>query len=281
MVQYTDEELDQKLKEIKRRDSIKVEEPGFFEKFIGVISEPTKLFHRLSYFKPNFFNWLIPLISYIIIFSVCELIMQNNPQILNAKFEERYSRMEARVNNSLEKGRITRDEAAEILDSEYEKAKYYTVGPEFAPTLIFKTVTTSFYFFGFVIILQFFMNLFYSEIYVMKKTMLAFGLPFIIKSIEVLVRTIVVLLSGTYFAVLDFSSILLFKNNYIAYLFSKINPFTIWFFIVVCIGLIQMYRLKTKRKIYYLFIGCWILALTIEFFVSQNLNTLIKMQGGM
>lgn len=281
MVRYTDEELDQKLKEIKRRDLIKVNEPGVFEKIYGIFSEPSSLFKRLSYFKPNFLNWLLPIVTYILVFSFCEYIMLNNPDVLKTKFENRYNNMEQRVNNSLEKGSLSREEAADILDQEYEKAKYFTVGSSFTPTLIFKTVSTFFQFFIVVILLQFFMNLFYSEIYIMKKTLLIYGLPFLIPTIEVLIRTIIVLVSGTYFEVLDFSSILLFQNNYLAYLFSRLNPFTIWFNIVVCIGIIQMYRLKTSRKIYVLVFGCWFIILSMGYFIAQKIQMLSQFQKGM
>ena len=272
MVKYTEEELDQKLKEIKRRDKIKVDEPGLFEKIYGIFAEPADLFNKLSYFKPNALNWLLPIVSYVLIFSFCEYLMQNNPSVLKTKFENQYGVMENKVDASIEKGTLSREEAEEILDKEYDKAKYFSVGPNFVPTLIFKTVTTLFSFFITIILLQFFMNLFYQELYKIKMTMVVYGLPFLIPSLEVLVRTILVYVTGTYYPVLDFSSVLLFQNNFLAYIFSKLNPFEIWFNVVVCIGFVQMYRLKTKRKIYMLVFGSWFVLLSIGYFITQYIQ---------
>jgi len=276
MVKYTDEELDQKLKEIKHRDNIKVEEPGLFEKLYGIFAEPADLFKRLSYFNPNAANWLLPIVSYILIFSFCEFLMQNNPSVLKSKFENQYGVMEKKIDASVEKGVLSREEAEEFLDQEYEKAKYFSIAPQLIPTLIFKTITTLSSFFITVILLQFFMNLFFHELYKMKITFVIYGLPFLIPVLEVICRTILVYATGIYFPVLDFSSFLLFQDSFFVYIFSKLNPFEIWFNIVVCIGFVQMYRLKTKRKIYILVFGSWFFLLTIGYFINQKFGSYIK-----
>lgn len=276
MVQYSEEELDKKLKEIKEKDSRKIAGPGLFEKFTGIFMEPGKMFKNLSYFKPNFLNWLIPILAYVLIFSICEYIMLNNPDVKKEKFEAHYQMMESKVNNSLEKGSLSREEAEDILDLEYEKAKYFSVGSEFVPTFIFKLVTTFLQVLIVVVILQFFMNLFFSEIFVFKRTLLIYGLSFIVLIPEVLIRTITVLMTGSYISVLNFS-LFLTGDNFITFFISSINPFILWFYLVLCIGIIETYRVKNKKKIYSLIYGSWCLMVVLNYFAMQQFAALSKL----
>lgn len=276
MVKYTDEELDKKLKEIREKDQLKIDGPDFWEKISGVFTEPAGFFNRLSYFKPNFLNWILPVLAYILIFSACEFLMLNNPDVRKEKFDAQYENMENLVNRMVEKGRLSRDEAGDILDKEYEKAKHLSAGPDFVSTLVFKGITTLLGFFIVVILLQFFMNLFFSEIYLIKKTMVVYGLAFLIFIPEVLIRTIVVFISGSYISVLNFS-LFLEQSNIFSYILGNLNPFTIWFNLVVCIGLIETYRVKNKKKIYLLIFGSWFVLLAIGYFVMQQFTMLSQL----
>jgi len=275
MVQYSDEELDKKLREIKEKDNRTIDEPGFFYKFMGLYTEPGKVFKNLSYFKPNFLNWLIPILVYIFIFSVCEYVMLNNSNVRKTKFENYYQKIENQVKSSMRKGKLTRKEAEEVLDMEYEKAKYFSIGSEFVPTFVFKLVTTFLHVFIVVTIFQFFMNLFFSEIFVFKRTLIIYGLSFIVLVPEVLVRTVIVLLTGSYISVLDFS-VFFTANSFITFFTRNINPFVLWFYLILCIGIIKTYRIKNKKKIYFFIFGGWCLMVVLNYFIMQQFAILSK-----
>jgi len=99
--------------------------------------------------------------------------------------------------------------------------------------------------------------------------MVAYGLPFYIAIIQVILQVIVAMLMGKMITDLSLTTFLeLDKKEFLGFLFSKLDLFSIWFFVVVGIAYAKMFKSDNTKKYVFTIIGIWIGFSFIFYFLS-------------
>jgi len=236
------------------------------DKMIGVFTEPAKMFYHTSKFPTRNKDWVIPVLILFIVVALIRILAMTNEEVY---FEAKRQGIE-RIEKMVEDGTLTQeqgDQAIEGVDQQMEFMK----GPigwviTIATTLIF----------GFIVFLII-VGIYYLLIKFLLKgegtfasALVANGLTIYIGILQVIVAGILTMLLGK--MIMDTSLASLMgsdKNTIIGWLLAKVDPFSIWVYIVLAIGLAKMFKSESTGKYYALVFGLWLIGMFILFQLAQ------------
>jgi len=236
------------------------------DKMIGVFTEPAKTFFTTSKFPPRNKDWVIPVLIFLIVVALIRIIAMTNKEVY---FEAKKQGIE-RIEQMVESGTMTReqgDEAINAIDQQME----FMQGPigwviTIATTLIF----------GFIIFFII-VGLYYLLIKFLLKgegtfasALVANGLTSYISILQVIIAGILTMLLGK--MVMDTSVASLMgsdKNTLVGWALAKIDPISIWAYVVLSIALAKMFKSESTGKYYALVFGVWLIGMFILFQLAQ------------
>jgi len=241
-------------------------ELGHSDKMIGVFSEPAKMFDLTSKFPPRHKDWVIPIIILMVLVGITRTISMMNEEV----FLEAKQKQIAGIEKMVENGTLTQeqgDQAINRIDQQME----FMRGPvgwviNIVSTLIFGTL-----FFVIVAGIYFlFIKFLLKGEGTFASTLVASGLVGYISIIQVIIAAILTMAFGkiveeTSLAALMGSN----KSTIIGWLYGKIDPISIWAYIVLSIGLAKMFKSKSTGKYYALVFGLWLVGTLLFFFVAK------------
>lgn len=108
----------------------------------------------------------------------------------------------------------------------------------------------------------------------------AYGLPYYIVVIQLIVMVIIALLADQFMmgtSVTDFVDIS--RDSFAGFLLSKVDPFSIWFYAIVSIGLAKMHKSESTGKYFVMVFGLWIGFAVVMYFLSQAVPALRWLAG--
>jgi len=236
------------------------------DKMIGVFSEPAKMFDLTSKFPPRHKDWVIPIIILMVLVGITRTISMMNEEV----FLEAKQKQIAGIEKMVENGTLTQeqgDQAINRIDQQME----FMRGPvgwviNIVSTLIFGTL-----FFVIVAGIYFlFIKFLLKGEGTFASTLVASGLVGYISIIQVIIAAILTMAFGkiveeTSLAALMGSN----KSTIIGWLYGKIDPISIWAYIVLSIGLAKMFKSKSTGKYYALVFGLWLVGTLLFFFVAK------------
>ena len=241
------------------------------DKLIGVISEPGVTFEQTAKFPPRAADWLIPLIAFIIIAIASNFILFQNAEIklqfvemLNKRMEKVEQQMEEKVKS----GDMTKADKEKAMEQARKGIEFMTGPTMRSVTLVIWT------FIGF-----FLMALIYFLLakFALKGegtyngTMVARGLPVYILFIQIIVIAILSLVFEKLMTDSSLAAILGTDRETIAgYLLSRVDPFAIWFYSVVGIGLAKMFKSDSTVKYIVMVFAVWIIGDLILFLLGTS-----------
>ena len=236
------------------------------DKMIGVFTEPAKTFYHTSKFPPRNKDWIIPILIMFIVVALIRILAMTNEEV---KFEAKKKQVET-IEKLVENGTLTReqgDQQIEGIDAQME----FMSGPigwviNIATTLIF-----GFIFFIIIVGIYFLLVKFLLKGEgTFTSALVANGLTAYINILQVIIAGILTMLLGKIFMDTSLASVLgSDKNTMVGWALAKIDPISIWAYIVLAIGFAKMFKSESTGKYYALVFGVWLIGMFILFQLAQ------------
>ena len=241
-------------------------ELGHSDKMIGVFTEPSNMFSHTSKFAPRHKDWVIPVVIFFIVVALIRNIAMTNKEVY---FEAKKQGID-RIEKMVESGTLTReqgDEAIEAIDQQME----FMQGPigwgiTIATTLIFGFIV----FFIIVGIYFLFIKFLLKGEATFISALVANGLTTYISILQIIIAGILTMLFGK--MIMDTSLASLMgsdKTTLTGWLLAKVDPISIWGYIILAIGFAKMFKSESAGKYYALVFGLWLIGMFILFHLGQ------------
>jgi hypothetical protein len=244
------------------------------DKLVGVFSEPASIFEKMAQFPTKVVDWLLPLLVFIVVLSLSTIIMQTNPQIKYSMIEKQTTAMEKNFDEAVSSGRITQEQAdsqIEKIRERMEQGGMAMIIPQVIGIVIFTFIV-------FFIISGFYYGvtrLFLKGEGSFSNAMVAYGLPFYIATVQVILQVIVAMLMNKMVTDLSLATFLdIDKTEYLGFFLSKLDLFSIWFYVVVGIAYAKMFKSDNTKKYVITIVGIWFLFSFLFFFLAKTFSFL-------
>jgi hypothetical protein len=236
------------------------------DKMIGVFSEPSKTFSITSKFPPRTKDWVIPVMILFFVAALIRIIAMTNEEVY---FEAKQKGIE-RIEKMVDSGTLTREQGDEAITKVDEQMAFMNkpVGwvITIATSIIFGTIV-------FVIIV----GIYYLLVKFLLKgegsfntALVANGLTIYIGVLQMILAGILTMLFGKMMMDTSVASILgSDKMTLAGWFLSKIDPVTIWSYLVLSIALAKMFKSQSTGKYYGLVFGVWLIGTFILFQLAQ------------
>ncbi len=267
--------------EAPKMSSVELEEfeMSHTDKLVGVFSEPSSTFSKMSKFPPKTADWVIPILIVIVIAILSQVLMMNNPIIKAAIMEKQMAAVEKSLNDAVAKGQITQAQADQRLESTRDSMEQ---GGAVQIIIISAGIPFGIFLFFFIV----------SGVYLIlakfvlkgegtyKEAMVAYGLPHYITAIQMIIMVIAALAMNKLFtgtSVADFIGTE--KNTIAGFLLGKLDVFSIWFYVVFGIGLAKMFKSNNSQKYIISVIAVWLGFGLIFFALAKSVPFLSFLAG--
>jgi Yip1 domain len=240
------------------------EELSHSDKMIGVFTEPGKTFTEIAKFPPRNKDWVIPILILFLLVGLIQRISMMNEEVY---FEIKQQQSEP-IEQQVEEGSITREQA----DQQLEAIDTFMLGPISWVTTIAGSLIGGFIIFFIIVTFYFlFIKFLLKGDGNYSSALVANGLTAYITIVLVIVAGILTLLFGTLVKDTSLATLLGSDRSTITgWIFAKIDPISIWAYIVLSIGYAKMFKSESTGKYYALVFGIWIIVGLILFFVAQS-----------
>ena len=245
-----------------------IEELSHTDKIVGVISEPTNLFSKLAFLNTKVTDWLLPLIALIIVAIAATFIYMSNPEIKLEMQQQQEKAMEEQFDKMVESGQMTREQADEQMDKTMEMMGGSGMMQVFSSIGILVVMLVWFFVFTTIAFL--------IAKFVLKgdgsysQAMTAMGLPLYISVLQSILLIIVGLLLGKMLTGLNPASLTgMDLKTLPGFLLSRLDVFSIWFYIVLGIAFAKMFKSDNVKKYVFASIGVWLVFMFIIFGLSK------------
>jgi len=242
------------------------EELSHSDKMIGIFTEPTKTFEHTAKFPPRNKDWVIPLVIFFFIVAVIRMVSMMDEEVY---FEAKQKQIDS-IEKMVESGTLTRDDgdaAIERIDEQME----FMQGPvgwviTIATTLIFGFIV----FFIIVGIYFLLVKLLLKGEGSYASALVANGLTAYISIVQYIIVGILTMAFGALINDTSLAALLGSDRGTIAgFLIAKIDPLSLWAYIVLSIGLAKMFKSESTGKYFVLVFSLWIIGGLLLFLVAQ------------
>lgn len=232
----------------------------------GIFTEPDNTFESIMKFpKRNF--WLLPVIILVVTSIVSSFLFLSDAELVGKLMDKQKQQLREKMQESVKSGKMTQQDA----DNAIEKAEAFM-----DPNGLFLKITGI----AGAVVSPFLMLFVLSVIYMLFLKMFkanfefvnilnVVGLSMIISAIGSIIAVVVSIITGDLTAI---GLTLFLKADTIGetlhLLFMKLDVFSIWFYILVAIGLVKVAKVKTSVS-YLIVFGLWIVWLVITTFVFK------------
>ncbi len=242
------------------------EELSHSDKMIGVFTEPAKTFEHTAKFPPRTKDWVVPLLIFFFVIAVIRMAAMMNEEVF---FEAKQKQIDS-IESMVENGTLSREDGDTAIESIDEQMEFMQ-GPvgwviTIATTMIFGFIVffilVGIYFLG----VKWFLNGEggYSS------ALVANGLTAYISIVQYIIVGILTMAFSTIVNDTSLAALLGSDRTTIAgFLLAKIDPFSIWAYTVLSIGLSKMFKSQSTGKYYVLVFSLWIVGGLLLFFVAQ------------
>lgn len=236
------------------------------DKMIGVFTEPAKTFYTTSKFPPRNKDWVIPVLIFFIVVALIRIIAMTNVEV---KFEAKRQGIE-RIEKMVESGTMTREQGDAAIEA-IDQQMAFMEGPvgwviTVATTLIFGFII----FFIIVGIYFLFIKFILKGEGTFASALVANGLTSYISILQIIMGGILTMLFGKMIMDTSLASIMgSDKTTLTGWLLSKVDPISIWAYIILAIAFAKMFKSESTGKYYALVFGLWLIGGFILFQLAQ------------
>jgi hypothetical protein len=241
------------------------------DKAVGILTEPGRTFQETAKYPPKTIDWLLPYTILLLVIAVTNIIMMSNENISYEIRQKQMAKFEEQMDDAVNKGRMTREQADQQLDSLEEGMKMS------GPTTYVITVVSIFIggfimFFIITGIYYLLVKLFFKDDGTYSSALVANGLTSYIVIIQVLAATVLAFIFGRMFKDISLASLMnADTTTFSGWVLAKLDIISIWVYIVFGIGLAKMFKSNTTGKYIVLTFSVWILGSLLFFFLMKNI----------
>ncbi len=233
---------------------------SFFDKVTGIITEPGKVFENIAATKSTSSDWLVPFFLILIFAAASVLIVMQNNVIKETVKSKARDKMEQAFEKQVANGTMTRAEAQDGI----EKAEKGLAIIGTVPGMVIQTISVIFVggIVFFCIVAYFFLV---SKIFVksplnFESFLVAYSMAGYISILNIIVCIILAFVFDRQFESASLAGLLnVTENGIVKFLLSKIDPFTIWAYVVFTIGLTKLSKAKSYTAYALVIFGSWII----------------------
>jgi Yip1 domain len=229
------------------------EELSHSDKMIGIFAEPSSTFEKIAKFPVKTIDWLLPLLILLVVVAITQILVMSNEEIAYQVKQKQ----EKAINELVDKKVLTREQA----DQRIEQSEKFSNSPL---AKVFQTIAI--FLFGFIFFFIVSLIYFLFAKFAFKgdggytSVLVANGLTFYIAIIQIVIAAILSMAFGRLLNGLSIASLAdIDKSTFIGFILGKIDPFSIWAYSIVSIGLAKMFRSSSTIKYFLMVFGVWIL----------------------
>ncbi|OGU58201.1 MAG: hypothetical protein A2V66_01445 [Ignavibacteria bacterium RBG_13_36_8] len=244
------------------------------DKLVGVFSEPISTFSRIAGFPAKTIDWLIPVIIVIVIATVANILMMSNPAIKYSVIEQQMERIEQNLNEMVAEGRLTQEQAEQQMEQIRDRIENQ-IGAGMILQIVGIIIVTFIVFFIVSSVFFLLAKFLFKGEGTYRSAMVAYGLPYYIIVIQIIVMVILALSMDKFFQSTSVAAFLdLPPRTFSGYLLNKLDIFSIWFYTIVGIGFAKMFKSDKIGKYLAMTFGAWIGFSIIMYFLAQAIPLL-------
>ena len=234
------------------------------DKIVGVITEPTNLFSKLAFLNTKVTDWLLPLFALIVVAIAATFIYMSNPEIKLEMQQQQEKAMREQFDKMVESGQMTREQADEQIDSTMEMMGGSGMMQVFSSIGILVVMLV--WFFVFTTIAFLIAKFAFKGDGGYSQAMTAMGLPLYISVLQSIILIIVGMLMGKMLTGLNPASLTgMDIKSLPGFLLSRLDVFSIWFYVVVGIAFAKMFKSDNVKKYIFTSIGVWLVFMFIVY----------------
>lgn len=240
------------------------------DKMVGIFSEPKATFEQAAKFPPRTVDWLLPVLILFLLVGISSTILMSNEEIAYDLKQKQRERLQKSFAEAVESGRISEEQAQEQMDKIEDQMNMrgpVTIIITFISILIGGFIV----FFIIAAIYLLFAKFVFKGDGSYTSALVGSGLPAYITMVQVILAAI---LSFAFGRLVNDTSIAAIINadraTMLGWFLAKIDPITIWTYIVVSIGLAKMFKSDSTGKYYALVFGLWIIGGLIFFYIAKS-----------
>ncbi|MCX7876415.1 MAG: YIP1 family protein [Melioribacteraceae bacterium] len=274
-----EENQNQELPKMSSIDEVEELELTHTDKLVGIFTEPVKTFDKISKFPTKTVDWIIPILIVIVFVILSQFLMLSNPEIKRQQQDKMMERVEKQFDEAVKKGQMTKEQADTQLEAMQEnmgQANIFQtigiiVGVPFGMFIVFFVVT------GFFLLVMKFglrSDITYSGV------MVSYGLTMYIAAIETIVMAILALAMSKFLTGVSVADLMgIEKNTISGFFLGKLNPFSIWFYIIFGIGLAKFSKSDDVKKYIIVVLAVWIIIGFLLFLLGKQFPFLAGFGG--
>ncbi|HMU42942.1 MAG TPA: YIP1 family protein [Ignavibacteriaceae bacterium] len=250
------------------------------DKMIGVFTEPAVTFEKVSNFPARTVDWALPMFILLVLVALSQILMMSNSEISFQMKEKARQNIEKSFADAVKNGQMTQSQADEQIDKIMDQMEQ----GRGAIGMVIQTVSIfviGFIFFFIISAIYFF----FSKI-VLKgsgsysSALVASGLTSYISMIQIILAAILALVFGKLMSDISIATFISAdKSTITGWFLAKLDPISIWAYIVVGIGLAKMFRSKSTINYIIMVLLVWILGSLIFFAISKAVPFLSFLNG--
>ena len=264
------------MEEMQNQDTPKmssVEEEEFemshTDKLVGVLSEPVPTFTKMAQAEPKTVDWILPILVFIVVAILSNIVMMSNPEIRLSVIEKQTKNIEQNFDEMVKKGQMTEAQKEEQMESIRDRMSDQGM--------------TQYIFTGFgILVVTFIMFFIVSGVFLLivkfglkgdgnyKSAMVSYGLPYYINILQVIVMVILAMVMNKFFSGTSLGALTDADGSTITgWFLNKLDPFTIWFYVIIGIGFAKMFKSNDIKKYVFTIVGVWLLTSLLFFYLAQ------------
>ena len=246
------------------------EELSHSDKMTGIFTEPSSTFEKIAKFPVKTVDWLLPVLILLVVAAITQILVMSNEEIYYQARQKQIQQIEKTFDQLVENGQMTREQADQQLERARERMEMGR-GP-----LGWILQTVGIFFVGFIFFFLVALIYFLFAKFAFKgdggytSVLVASGLTSYIVIIQIALAAILSmafgrLLNGVSIAALGDID----KSTFVGFVLGKIDPFSIWAYSIVSIGLAKMFRSDSTTKYFILVFGVWILGSLLLWIIGK------------
>lgn len=264
-----EESQDQELNNEHTPEEEEEYELSHTDKLVGIFTEPGTMFTEVAQFPAKASDWVIPVILFIIVVSLSTIIMQSNPQIKYSMMEKQITMIEEQFDEAVSSGQMTQEQADQQLEMIRERMEGGGAAM-LIPQIIGIVIVTFLIFFVVSGVYLLFAKFVLKGDGSYSYAMIGYGLPFYIATLQVIIMVILAMILNKF---LSDTSVGTFidadKQEFVGFLLSKLDIFSIWFYAIVSIAYAKLFKSESTGKYFVMIFGLWIGFSIIFFFLAK------------
>ncbi len=253
-------EITENEEEVLEEEVLEEESFGFIDKFIGIFTEPVSVFKNIMKNGVKFSDWFVPIIFVAVFAILANYMMLRDPEIKAQFVEQQMTRMEKMFDSMASNPNMTKKDIEATKEKTLESLEknsgslmssaFGLLGALIVITLI--VLLLSLYFFLCA-------KLFFKSQAGYKEVLGVYASSMYVSVLGIIAYLIAGMLLTKFMQGFDVASLIgQDKSTFVGFLLSRLDIFTIWFYILLSIGLATISNSENRGKFYGLVFGSWI-----------------------